>query len=73
MLQKIGMFSFDTKENGGKIDENIIKMFMDAGYKVSKVTGAKYIIFKDEESENTNDDTPDDTSINTNANDNSGS
>lgn len=69
MLQKIGMFSFDTKENGGKIDENIIKMFMDAGYKVSKVTGAKYIIFKDEESENTDDNVAD----NTDTNDNSGS
>lgn len=61
MLQKIGMFSFDTKENGGKIDESIIKMFMDAGYKVSKVTGAKYIIFKDEESENTDDNVSDNT------------
>jgi len=46
-LKRIGFFSFDLEDNGGKIDENIITKLIDNGYKVEKLIGGRYVIFKE--------------------------
>lgn len=46
-LKRIGFFSFDLEDNGGEIDENVITTLIDKGYKVEKLIGGRYVVFKE--------------------------